>query len=57
VYDNMPPKRTHSIRILCLEKLTPADGSINFNFDEKSNILSILDIPETNKVIDINLTK
>ncbi len=57
VYDNMPPKRTHSIRILCPEKLTPAYGSINFNFDEKSNILSILDIPETNKVIDIHLTK
>ena len=57
VYDNMPQKRTHSIKIHYPEKLTVKNGIIDLKFVENNNILSIVDIPETSKEIDILLTK
>jgi alpha-glucosidase (family GH31 glycosyl hydrolase) len=57
MYENMPQKRTHSIRFFYPEKLTVKNADINFSFDEKTKILIIPDIPETGKEIDILLTK
>ncbi len=57
VYDNMPTKRTHSLRIIYPEKLTPKKENLVYSYDENSNILTIRDIPETEQDIDVFLTK
>ncbi|MCE5348134.1 MAG: DUF5110 domain-containing protein [Bacteroidales bacterium] len=56
-YDNMPQKRTHTIKIFYPGKLVPKNENITFSFDEKTNILTINSIPENSKEINILLIK
>ena len=52
-YDNMPQKRTHSIKINYPGKLVLMNEQISYHFDDSKQILTIEDIPETSKEIDI----
>ena len=52
-YDNMPQKRTHSIKINYPGRLVLMNEQISYHFDDSKQILTIEDIPETTKEIDI----
>jgi alpha-glucosidase len=56
-YDNMPQKRTHSIKIFYPGKLTLKNESIPFIVNESSNTMTIENIKETDKEIDILINK
>jgi alpha-glucosidase (family GH31 glycosyl hydrolase) len=53
LYDNMPQKRTHSININYPGKMVLMNEQISSHLDESKQILTIEDIQETDKEIDI----
>jgi alpha-glucosidase (family GH31 glycosyl hydrolase) len=52
-YDNIPQKRTHSLKIFYPGKLALSNESFLSYFNESTNMLTIEDIPENSKEINI----